>query len=89
MRKDSPLRSIGDVDRDGIKVAVGDKVDGNFMIIGQASGIPKGRPHAARYLREFIEEAKASGFVARALRESGIADATVAPAAPATARAGY
>lgn len=55
-------------------------IDGNFMTIGQASGVPKARQNAARYLREFIEEAKASGFVARALHASG-ADATVAPPA--------
>ena len=56
-------------------------VEGNFMVIGQASGVPRAREAAARYLREFIEEAKASGFVARALRKSGVADATVAPPA--------
>jgi polar amino acid transport system substrate-binding protein len=55
-------------------------MDGNFMVIGQASCVPKGRMQAAAYLRAFIEDAKASGFVANALRESG-AQATVAPAA--------
>jgi polar amino acid transport system substrate-binding protein len=53
-------------------------IEGNFMVIGQASGVPKGRPAAARYLREFIEDAKASGFVAEALKQSGVTDATVA-----------
>ena len=56
-------------------------IDGNFMVIGQAAGVPQGRPEAARYLRDFIEEMKASGFVARALQQSGVADATVAPPA--------
>ena len=56
-------------------------IDGNFMVIGQASGVPKGREAAARYLEDFIEEAKASGFVARCLEKSGITDATVAPPA--------
>ncbi len=51
---------------------------GNFMVIGQASGVPKGRPAAARYLREYIEDVKASGFVAEALKKSGVTDATVA-----------
>jgi polar amino acid transport system substrate-binding protein len=55
-------------------------IEGNFMVIGQASGVPKGRTQAAKYLRDFIEEAKASGFVARALKQSGVTDATVAPA---------
>ena len=52
---------------------------GSFMVIRQAAGVPRGRPAAARYLGDFIEEAKASGFVAGALRESGVADVTVAP----------
>ncbi|MGZ5099028.1 MAG: hypothetical protein ACXWG9_17500, partial [Usitatibacter sp.] len=56
-------------------------IDGNFMVIGQASGVPKGRTGAAKYLAQFIEEAKASGFVANALRASGVTDAAVAPAA--------
>jgi polar amino acid transport system substrate-binding protein len=56
-------------------------IEGSYMSIGQASGVPNGRPNAARYLRDFIEEMKASGFVARKLRESGITDAKVAPAA--------
>lgn len=56
-------------------------IDGAFMTIGQASGVPKGRASAAAYLRDFIEEMKASGFVARALAGSGHADAAVAPAA--------
>jgi polar amino acid transport system substrate-binding protein len=137
VRRDSPLRDAAEVDRPGIRVAVGDKtaydlfltrtlrhatlvkaptslaaverfraegldaaagvknplaaeaardpslrlVDGAFMVIGQAAGVPRGRPLAAASLREFIEEMKASGFVARALRESGVDDATVAPAA--------
>ena len=54
-------------------------IESSFMVIRQASGVPRGRPDAARYLADFIEEAKASGFVARALRESGVADVTVAP----------
>lgn len=53
----------------------------SFMAIGQAMGVPKGRHAAARYLREFIEEAKTSGFVARALERSGNGDVPVAPPA--------
>ena len=55
-------------------------IDGSFATLGQASGVARNREAAARYLREFIEEMKASGFVARALEESGVTDATVAPA---------
>jgi len=54
-------------------------IQGNFMVIGQASGVPKGRDAAARYLHDFIEEMKRSGFVADALKRSGVDDATVAP----------
>ena len=54
-------------------------IEGNFMVIGQASGVPKGRDRAAKYLRDFIEEKKRSGFVAAALKRSGVTDATVAP----------
>jgi polar amino acid transport system substrate-binding protein len=54
-------------------------IEGHFMVIGQAAGVPRARENAARYLAAFIEEMKKSGFVARALRESGVTDATVAP----------
>jgi polar amino acid transport system substrate-binding protein len=135
---DSPLRTIQDVDRDGVRVAVGNKsaydlyltrtlkraqlirmptspeaidvflkdkleavdgvkqplvqfakthpnvrvMDGRFMVIEQAMGTPKGREAGVLYLREFVEEMKASGFVARGLEKSGQGDATVAPRAP-------
>jgi len=52
----------------------------SFMVIRQASGVPKGRTNAAKYLAAFIEEMKSSGFVARALEESGQSDVAVAPA---------
>ena len=57
-------------------------MDGRFMEIQQAMGTPKGRDAAARYLRGFVEEMKASGFVADALKRSNQPDAAVAP--PAT-----
>jgi polar amino acid transport system substrate-binding protein len=135
--KDSPLKAIEDVDRPGIKIAVGlnsaydlfltrtiknaqvvrahtgggeamielflkDKldvvagvkpvlveyaktnaamriIDGRFMVIQQSMGLPKGRTTAARYVRTFVEDVKASGFVADALKRSNQTDATVAP----------
>ena len=60
-------------------------LDGHFMTIPQAAGVPQGRPMAARYLHAFVEEMKASGFIARALQGYGRGpeDAIVAP--PATA----
>ena len=56
---------------------------GHFMTIPQAAGVPKGRPAAARFVREFIEDVKASGFVAAALKAHGLGpdDAIVAPPA--------
>jgi polar amino acid transport system substrate-binding protein len=56
-------------------------IPGRFMAIEQAMGTVKGRDAAAACLRTFIEEMKASGFVARALAASGQVDATVAPPA--------
>jgi len=136
--KDSPLKAIADVDRPGVRIAVGlgsaydlyltrtiknativraatgggramiemfvnDKleaaagvkqplvayakdhpdvrvIDGYFMEIQQAMGTPKGRTAGAGYLRAFVEEMKASGFVADAIRRSN-QSAAVAPAA--------
>lgn len=53
---------------------------GRFMVIGQAVALPKGRPAATAYVKAFVEEMKASGFVAEGLKRSG-QSATVAPAA--------
>jgi polar amino acid transport system substrate-binding protein len=57
-------------------------IPGRFMVIEQAMGTPKGREASVRYLREFIEEMKAAGFVAKALEKSGQTDAAVAPPTP-------
>jgi polar amino acid transport system substrate-binding protein len=56
-------------------------IPGRFMAIEQAMGTVKGREAGIACLRTFIEEMKASGFVARALEASGQGDATVAPPA--------
>ena len=57
-------------------------LDGRFMVINQAMGTPRGRGEAgARYLRAFIEEMKASGFVAQALDRHRVEGASVAPKA--------
>jgi polar amino acid transport system substrate-binding protein len=55
---------------------------GRFMVIEQAMGTMKGRPVGSRYLREFVEEMKASGLVAKALTDSKQTDAAVAPPTP-------
>jgi len=135
VRNDSPLKKIEDVDKPGIRIAVGKGsaydlfltrnvkhatlvrattgelaieqflrdnlevvanvkqpimlyakshpgfrvMDGRFQEIRQAMGMPKGRPKASAYLKGFVEEMKASGFVADALKRSGQTDAAVAP----------
>ena len=56
-------------------------LDGRFMEIRQAMGMARGRETGATYLRAFVEEMKASGFVADALKRSNQPDAVVAPVA--------
>ena len=54
---------------------------GRFMVIQQAMGLPKGRgAEATAALAAYVEEQKASGFVADALARHGIQGASVAPA---------
>ncbi|WNF31011.1 ABC transporter substrate-binding protein [Streptomyces sp. C11-1] len=62
--------------------AVGVRVlPGRFMVIQQAMGTPEGRGTAAQeLLAAFVEEMKAGGFVADALKRHGVEGATVAPA---------
>ena len=52
---------------------------GRFMVIEQAMGVPKGRLAAQSWLSAYIEEMKASGFVAAALQRHGVQGAAVAP----------
>jgi polar amino acid transport system substrate-binding protein len=136
VRNDSPLRDNAEVDRDGIRVAVGNKsaydlylarnlkkakieraptspavvdffvankldvaagvkqqlemdarrvpglrlLPGRFMVINQAMGMRLGREAGAKYLSAFVEDLKASGFVAQALQRHTIEGAAVAPA---------
>jgi polar amino acid transport system substrate-binding protein len=53
-------------------------IDAPFEEIRQAIATPNGRAAGAAYLRSFIEEMKANGFVADALKRSG----QTAPVAP-------
>jgi polar amino acid transport system substrate-binding protein len=57
-------------------------LDGRFMVINQAMGTTKGREAGAAYLRDFVEEMKASGFVAQSLARHKIEGAAVAPMSP-------
>lgn len=53
---------------------------GRFMVIKQAMGTPRSRgQNAANSLHAFVQDMKASGFVADALRRHGIQGAAVAP----------
>ncbi len=63
------------------KLAGARVLDGRFMAIQQALGIPKGRDAGAKYLRKFIEDVKASGLVARAIEKAGVRGVSVPPKA--------
>ena len=58
-------------------VAAGQKLpgsrvlDGSFQTVRQALAMPKSRVAGVQYLREFIEEAHASGFIARSREKHG------------------
>lgn len=136
---DSPLKTIADIDRDGIRIAVArgsaydlyltrtlkhatlvhypsppealqgfiaDKIDAaagvrqfldafaktnpavrvmpeHFQEIREAMGTPLGRDAGLAYLHSFVEELKASGFVAKSLARAGQANGLVAPPEPA------
>jgi len=53
-------------------------LDGSFTAVQQAAGVPKGRANAAKYLSAFIEEVKASGLVAKAIKDNHVVGLTIA-----------
>jgi polar amino acid transport system substrate-binding protein len=53
-------------------------MEGRFTAVQQAAGTPKGRAAGAAYLREFIEDVKATGLVARTIENNGVRGLTVA-----------
>ena len=55
-------------------------LDGRFHATGIAIAVPKNRPAALAHARAFLEEAKASGLVRRALDKAGLQSTAVAPA---------
>ena len=133
----SPLRTVADVDREGIRIAVSDKsaydlfltrnlkrarlvrapdpnssvelffmdnldalagirpmlvdvarshpatrvLDGRFTAVQQAVGTPQGRNAASNYLREFVEDIKVSGLVAKTIEKNGVPGVSAAPRA--------
>lgn len=56
-------------------------VEGRFMAVQQSIAVPKGRDAGLAYLCNVVEDAKASGLVARAVERTGAKGVTVAPPA--------
>jgi len=54
-------------------------LDGNFSVVRHTVGTPKGRNAAEAYLREFVEDVKASGLVAQWIEKNGVKGLSVAP----------
>jgi polar amino acid transport system substrate-binding protein len=55
-------------------------VEGRFMGVQQSIAVPRGRDAGLAYLRRVVEDAKASGLVARAIEKTGARGVCVAPA---------
>lgn len=71
-------RLVSDADRlPGSRV-----LEGQCTSVKQSIGTPKGRDAGAKYLREFVEDVKTSGFVARSIAGNGVRGVSVAPPAP-------
>ncbi len=47
-------------------------LDGKFMTVNHGLGVPRERRAAAEYLKAFVEEMNASGFVARSIERNGV-----------------
>ncbi|HZM48026.1 MAG TPA: transporter substrate-binding domain-containing protein [Burkholderiales bacterium] len=56
-------------------------LDGRFTVVQQSAGTPRGHEAGAAYVREFIEDIKKSGLVARLIEKNGAKGAKVAPPA--------
>jgi polar amino acid transport system substrate-binding protein len=56
-------------------------LEGQFTAVQQAIGTPKNRAAGAKYLREFVEDCKASGLVAEAIARHAVRGVSVAPRA--------
>jgi polar amino acid transport system substrate-binding protein len=57
-------------------------LDGQFSAVQQAVGTPKAREMGAAFLRTFVEDVKASGVVAEAIKRNNSQGVSVAPPAP-------
>ncbi len=56
-------------------------LDGEISTVEQAIGTLKGREAGVKFLRQFVEDIKASGLIAKTLEKSGARGISVAPAA--------
>ncbi|MBL6456779.1 transporter substrate-binding domain-containing protein [Belnapia sp. T6] len=56
-------------------------LDGQFTAVQQAIGTARAKTAGAAFLRDFVEEAKASGLVARLIEQHKVRGLSVAPAA--------
>jgi polar amino acid transport system substrate-binding protein len=56
-------------------------LDGNFTVVRHTVGTPKSLDAAAAYLRDLVEDVKASGLVAKWIEKSGVKGLSVAPPA--------
>jgi polar amino acid transport system substrate-binding protein len=56
-------------------------LEGHFTVVRHTVGMPRGRDAAAAYLRDLVEDVKASGLVAKWIAKSGVKGLSVAPAA--------
>ena len=83
--RDDKLEALG-----GLKpqlVADQQKLPGSRVLEGQVTGVqqsigtPRARTQAAAFLREFVEDIKASGLVGRTIEANGVRGVAVAPPA--------
>jgi polar amino acid transport system substrate-binding protein len=56
-------------------------LEGQFMAVQQAVGTAKPNVAGAAFLRDFVEEAKASGLVAELIARHAVRGLSVAPSA--------
>jgi polar amino acid transport system substrate-binding protein len=54
-------------------------LDGQVTGVQQAVGVPKKNESAAKFTREFVEDVKKSGLVAKTIEKHGVKGVTVAP----------
>lgn len=77
----SPIRSNADVDRIGTRIVVGNGSTYDLFRSRELKHATLVRAAGVQFLRAFVEEMKASGFVAAALARHQVEGASIAPAA--------